>query len=117
MTRRVLIALFLLALVATACGGSAHSDVTAVRDPDSVLAGADLYAANCASCHGAALEGGAATQLVSKELGHPDSDFVEWINNGKGGMPAVAQDAGLTTDEVQAIVDFVRSVQAAALEE
>jgi mono/diheme cytochrome c family protein len=114
MTRRVSIVLVALALAAAACGGSAHSDVTAVRDPESVLAGADLYAANCAQCHGAALEGGSATQLVSKELGHPDSDFVEWINNGKGNMPAFPD---LTGDEVQAIVDFVRSVQAAALEE
>lgn len=109
--------LAITALLAAACGGGAHSDVTAARDPNSVLAGADLYAAHCAACHGAALEGGTGPQLVTKELGHPDSDFVEWITNGKEAMPAVAQQAGLTPEEVQSIVDFVRSVQAAALEE
>lgn len=116
MLKRLLPILGVLVMLAAACGGdNVHSDVTTVRDATSVQAGADLYAANCAACHGAGLEGGSGPNLVTSELGHPDADFVKAITEGEGEMPGFGGD--LTTSEIQSLVDFVRTMQAAGLEE
>ncbi len=113
--RMLIAAAALFGLGLAACGGDeAHPDVTADRDAASVAAGEAIYQENCAGCHGAALEGGAGPGLVDAELGHPDSDFVEAITNGKGEMPAFG--GQLSAEEIASAVDFVRSVQAANLE-
>ncbi|MDH3538715.1 MAG: cytochrome c [Acidimicrobiia bacterium] len=112
------IALALVGLLG-ACGGDPHPDVTKVRDPADVAAGAVIWEANCAACHGVSLEGGEtpdgskAPGLVSSELGHPDSDFVEIATNGKGKMPGFGPI--LTAEEIRQVVDHIRSVQAANL--
>lgn len=108
--KHMVLVLGLLALVASACGGdSVHSDVTAARDAASVSVGADVFAAHCADCHGDSLEGGIGPALVDAELGHPDSDFVEFVTDGKGDMDGFRDE--LSSDEILSVVDFVRQVQ------
>lgn len=115
----LVILVVVVALVAAACGGGASSDVTKVRDADSVVAGEALYIANCALCHGAELEGGTtptdveAPALIDK-LRQSDADLVSIALAGKGGtMPAFSA-FGLSADDMQLIVDFIRSTQAAS---
>lgn len=104
-----------------ACSTSASPDVTKVRDPASVAAGAVLYEANCARCHGADLaggrgeSGGIAPSLAAK-VGTGDAVLIEVVKRGAGlGMPSFATQ--LTENEIVSIIDYVRSVQAEQLEQ
>jgi mono/diheme cytochrome c family protein len=109
-----LIAASALALLAVSCGRT--SDETAAV-PSGV--GAELYASNCASCHGADLRGtelGPSQLSIVYEPAHHDDDaFRSAIANGVGqhhwtfgNMPPVP---GLDDDEVDAIISFIRSEQ------
>ena len=100
------VALGALALLAAACGASG---------PD----GAELFAANCAACHGARADGTDAGPPLVHRLyvpgHHPDAAFQSAVKNGVfahhwdfGDMPAVA---GVSEDEVAAIVGYVRGLQ------
>ncbi len=68
--------------------------------------GADLYAGNCATCHGATANGG------RNGLGEPGpeiqctgaNDYQEKVQQGDDGMPAFP---ALSPGDVTAIVDFV----------
>ena len=106
--RRValLLALVALALMAAACGSAG---------PD----GAELFAANCAACHGGMADGTDAGPPLVHRLyvpgHHPDAAFQSAVKNGVfahhwdfGDMPAVA---GVSEDEVAAIVEYVRGLQ------
>ena len=103
-----------------ACSTSASPDVTKVRDPASVAAGAGLYEANCARCHGADLgggrgeSGGLAPSLATR-VGPSDAVLIEAVKRGAGlGMPAFATQ--LEESEIASIIDYVRSVQADRLD-
>jgi len=99
-----------------ACGGDdddASSSAPAKTD------GEGLYAANCASCHGADLrgtdKGPSHLSIVYEPNHHPDDAFRSAIANGVpahhwdfGNMPPVE---GLSADEVDAIIAYVREVQ------
>lgn len=85
----------------------------------SVTAGADLFQANCAACHGADARGGgpaaATTQLPPADLRsghlnvHTDGDIYYWISTGlPGGMPAWA--AKLSDDDRWNLVNYLRSL-------
>jgi mono/diheme cytochrome c family protein len=113
-----LLALALLVGLA-ACSTSASPDVTKVRDPASITAGAALYEANCARCHGADLaggrgeSGGIAPSLAAK-VGPGDAVLIEIVKRGAGlGMPSFATQ--LEESEIVSIIDYVRSVQAEQL--
>ena len=94
------------------------TDVTTDTEPPStepadtaVLTGAELYAANCSSCHGSSLEGGAGPKLgagsdASEEI---DSRITALIHDGKGTMPPFGET--LTDDQIQLIVEFLRESQ------
>ena len=89
------------------------------QDPDLVAAGEPLYQAGCASCHGTDLRG---TDLGPSHLSvvyepnhHGDAAFVLAAQNGVrahhwpfGDMPPVP---GLTEQELEAVVAFVREHQ------
>lgn len=110
-----------LALI-VGCSGddeSGQSVVDAGADPDQ-SAGADVYADNCASCHGADLrgtdKGPSQLSIVYEPNHHPDDAYRSAIANGTpqhhwnfGDMPPVQ---GLTTDEVEAVIAFIRAEQA-----
>jgi mono/diheme cytochrome c family protein len=110
-----------LLMASAACSTSASPDVTKVRDPASVAAGASLYEANCARCHGADLgggrgeSGGFAPSLAAK-VGPSDAVLIEVVKRGAGlGMPSFATQ--LTEGDIASIIDYVRSVQVDQLEE
>lgn len=81
--------------------------------------GAELFAANCAACHGKQAEGTDAGPPLVHRLyvpgHHSDAAFQSAVKNGVfahhwdfGDMPAVA---GVSEDEVAAIVRYVRGLQ------
>jgi mono/diheme cytochrome c family protein len=81
--------------------------------------GRELYATNCASCHGTDLRGTergpSHLSIVYEPAHHDDDSFRRAIAKGSrahhwnfGDMPAVS---GLSDDEVDAIIAFIRSVQ------
>lgn len=119
-TRRIATVVVVATLAVAACGGGddetgePHPDVTVPRPPASVTAGGEIFAARCTSCHGANLRGGIGPSLASVGNGQPDAFYVDRVTNGKGGMPAFGDD--LAEDEIRSVVDFIRSIQAAALE-
>lgn len=116
--RRLLLPVTLIALsavLAAACGDDSEPAAT----PTSDLDGAGLYAANCASCHGADLQGTSQgpshLSIVYEPNHHGDGAFRAAIRNGApqhhwdfGDMPPVE---GLTDDEVGAIISFIRAEQ------
>lgn len=85
----------------------------------SIAAGAALYQANCAACHGVDAKGGgplAGTtrvpppSLVDHVGSHRDGDLFYWIENGRpGGMPSFA--GQLSDDQIWDLVNYLRSIQ------
>lgn len=69
--------------------------------------GAAIYAANCATCHGAVAEGTAAGPAIAGE----DSDEVsEAVREGEDEMPAFP---GLSASDIRALVAFLKDPAAA----
>ncbi len=112
-------ALGVLGLVLVACAGGGFESDIAPQDPDLVVAGGDLYMANCASCHGTDLRGTAVgpspLSVVYEPNHHSDAAFVLAVQRGTpahhwnfGSMPPVP---GLSPEEVTAIIAFVREQQ------
>jgi mono/diheme cytochrome c family protein len=108
----------LLAMVVAACGDDDSSAPDGGGAPDVAL-GEQVYAENCASCHGADLRGtdsGPSPLSQVYEPGHhSDESFRRAIAEGVaphhwrfGPMPPVS---GLDDDEVEAVIAYVRSVQ------
>ncbi|MGA9587240.1 MAG: cytochrome c [Terracidiphilus sp.] len=85
-----------------------------VPRPDEVLAFDKLYGANCAGCHGANGQNGAATNLANPEYQAliDDASLREVIVKGEKGtlMPAFAlEDGGMLTDQqIDALVQGIR---------
>ena len=109
--------LALTVVLITACGSSGQE--VGDSDPELVAEGGDLYAANCAQCHGADLQGtdhGPSFLSEVYEPGHHgDAAFLAAAMVGVtphhwdfGPMPPVE---GLTEQDVEAIVAFVREGQ------
>jgi mono/diheme cytochrome c family protein len=81
--------------------------------------GKKLYAANCASCHGASARGdgpaGAALNPRPADLTvmagqHPDGDFAWKIANGRGPMPA--WNGQLSEKNIWDLVNFIQGLAA-----
>lgn len=93
-------------------------------DPAAVERGSQIFAVNCASCHGTGArgDGPAAATLSPKPVDltsamhrmHPDSLLAQWITNGVPGSAMPAFEAKLTSSEIADVVTFIRSLQAAA---
>jgi mono/diheme cytochrome c family protein len=110
--------------LAAACGGGgdgAGAGESAIEGPPGtgVDRGAAVYAAKCAECHGANLEGtrrGPSHLSIVYEPGHHnDLSFRQAIKNGAaqhhfrfGPMPPVS---GLTDEDITAVIAFIRAEQ------
>lgn len=103
-----------LALFAAACSESSNTAATAPSGR-----GAELYQANCASCHGSDLRGTergpSHLSIVYEPSHHSDDSFRSAIANGAGqhhwnfgNMPAIT---GLDDEEVDAVISFIRAAQ------
>lgn len=110
-----------VALAISACGSSEDVADRTPPDADRAATGSELYAANCAICHGDDLRGtdqGPSFLSVVYEPGHHgDAAFLLAVQRGVqphhwnfGPMPPIA---GLTQRDVEAIVAFVRERQQA----
>jgi mono/diheme cytochrome c family protein len=115
MTERPLL-LLALTVALTACEARGRpAPEPEVVDPRTVVSFETLYAANCAGCHGARGQGGAALGLASP--GYlaivPDAAIRQVIASGRPrtAMPAFAQSAGgmLTDAQVDALVAGIRA--------
>ncbi|MCK8783446.1 cytochrome c [Roseomonas sp. NAR14] len=131
MARPMVVVALLALCVAVPLGGVALRAGAGPADSGAAVArGAALYAANCAGCHGAALEGqpdwrrpNAAGRLPAPPLDatghawdHPDAQLEEFVAHGmasvapagyRSDMPAFA--GRLSRSEIQAVLAFVRS--------
>lgn len=107
-----------LGVFLAACGSSDPSPTAAPVGGD-LAEGEALYAANCASCHGADLRGTergpSHLSIVYEPNHHGDDSFRSAMSNGApqhhwdfGAMPPVA---GLSADEQDAIIAYIRDVQ------
>lgn len=85
-----------------------------VPRPDAVMSFDKLYGDNCAGCHGAEGQGGAATDLANPEYEAwiDDASMREVIAKGEKGtlMPAFAEESGgtLTDQQVDALIKGIR---------
>ncbi|MBZ5545607.1 MAG: c-type cytochrome [Acidobacteriia bacterium] len=78
-------------------------------------AGADLFKQKCSMCHGADGKGFAA--LKTPDFTDPkwqrslkDKDIIETIKNGKKGTPMPPFADKLKEDEIQELVNYIRSL-------
>src|ERR1700741_3949238 len=103
-----------LACVACSSLPSAYGPDPTVETPNDVVDFKQLYAQNCAGCHGADGKGGAAIALANPVfLAIADDTVIRHIaSNGAPGtpMPAFAQSAGgiLAEKQIDAIVSGIR---------
>lgn len=67
--------------------------------------GARLYAANCATCHGAAGEGGSGPRLAGSARARDEANVRDAIRYGRGMMPGFG--ASLSADELEALTRYV----------
>mgnify|MGYP006077129643 FL=1 len=106
-----------LLVFAAACGGAPEATEPAPLVGPGV--GADLYQSNCASCHGADLQGTdkgpSHLSIVYEPNHHGDDAFRSTILHGArqhhwnfGDMAAIT---GLDNDEIDDIIAYVRSEQ------
>jgi len=115
---KVPVLIFAVMAVVTGCTATSATTIP-VQDPDLVASGEQLYAANCAECHGADLRGtdkGPSHLSEVYEPGHhADGAFLFAVQNGSrahhwsfGDMPPIE---GLSPEDVEAITAFVREQQ------
>ena len=96
------------ALLVAGCGsGGTSSSATGKASP---TVGAAVYVQDCAVCHGDAGQGGAGPRLagvVKKQF--PDiRTQILFVSQGSGAMPAFA--SRLSPAEIQAVVEYTRSL-------
>jgi mono/diheme cytochrome c family protein len=71
--------------------------------------GAQLFAANCATCHGADGQGAVGPQLAGRVTQRfPDiADQIALVTNGSGGMPSFSRK--LSPQQIQTVVEYTRT--------
>jgi len=124
--------LVLSAIILAACGGGASepavvdavpADYAGATNPlgaDAAAAGADVFATNCAACHGEKGYGdgpaGAALDPAPKNLvevaAQVGDDYLFWrVNTGKEGTSMVAWKGVLTEEQIWQAVAFIRTLK------
>ena len=120
-----ILAVGVVSIAVAVSGETPATGTTAARDLNAVAAGAELYQATCASCHGTDLGGTGIgppfLDVIYAPNHHGDEAFQQAVAYGVvphhwnfGPMPPVGAQAGLTREDVALIVAFVRSEQEAA---
>jgi len=71
---------------------------------------AEFYADACAPCHGADRKGtDNGPALLPQNLTKDDQTYFDIIKNGKEGMPPLGGQEKLTDEEIQALVEYLKS--------
>ena len=129
MRRNVLLAATGLALLILLVAGAAWLPISHRAESAQIAAGREIYAAHCASCHGADLQGQPdwQTRLPNGRLPAPphDTSGHTWHHSDdqlftivKKGLSAIVPDyesdmlpfeGALTDDQVRAVLDFIKS--------
>ncbi|RLL48059.1 cytochrome c [Oceanobacillus piezotolerans] len=68
----------------------------------------EIFASNCAACHGADLSGGAGPDLTQVGSKYSSEEIVDIIQNGTGTMPAQSQ---VAAEEATALADWLAEKQ------
>ena len=132
MKKVLFVVLMLAALVLAACGGGAETvvaldsvpaDFSGKTNPlgaDAATAGAEVFKANCAACHGETGLGdgpaGAALDPAPKNLAvlqaQAGDDYLFWrITTGKEGTSMVPWKGILTEEQIWQVVAFLRTLK------
>lgn len=97
--------LFASLALLVACGDKDDTGDTGALSGDAT-AGADVYAGNCAACHGSdGTNGASGPDLSGLVPGMSDSALESVIKNGVGSMPAIST---LDDQEVADVVAWLR---------
>jgi mono/diheme cytochrome c family protein len=103
-------AALLLVILASTCRTAQQSNAYVSR-PESVMAGAKLYRAHCASCHGTTAEGHETAPSLKTPRVHDRSDaaLFSFLTNGdlRRGMPSWSR---LPDERRWQIVAYLRSL-------
>jgi mono/diheme cytochrome c family protein len=112
-SRSIAAAVLAATLAASACSaaGSETVDTATLSLSDAGKAGRDVYAANCAACHGRDLGGGSGPALGpgSGAAAASAETLQRIITGGASGMPAWA--GILTAEEIADVVTFLTEAQ------
>ena len=87
------------------------SPIAAPSDDPELVEGQQVYASQCASCHGVQGEGGRGNQLSEGRVltAYPNaSDQLELVVNGSGQMPAYGK--RLSEEQLAAVTRYTREV-------
>jgi len=99
----------LLPFIGTIVLAGCSSDQTATGDAPIIQTGAEVFAANCASCHGQDATGAIGPNLHNLSLSK--EQIATTVQNGKGRMPALG--ATLTAAQQEQVVNYVASLKGA----
>lgn len=91
-------------LLLAACASSPEAKILALEGD--ATAGADVFATNCAACHGADGTGGTGADLTAEE--QSDQELVETILYGEGSM--VGFEGLLEDQEIADVIAFVHTL-------
>jgi mono/diheme cytochrome c family protein len=105
-------------LMLSACGGGSGGGASSSPLPTgahahdaTLLAGRNVFSAECASCHGARGQGGVGPTFhdgkLLRDFPNPE-DQVTFVSNGKGIMPSFA--GVLTHSQLESVVAYERQV-------
>lgn len=108
-----------LLLVAAGCGGdddnggasSAPEPTGDQADDQGLLDGREVYASNCATCHGLEGDGGQGPKLSDGDIAerYPDiEEQIDVVTNGRNQMPAFGGD--LSDTEIENVARYEREV-------
>ncbi|WP_051330744.1 c-type cytochrome [Aneurinibacillus terranovensis] len=64
----------------------------------------------CAACHGADLKGGLGPNLHGVVGKLKEDGVMKILENGKGGMPAMAKNSGWTTDQTKSVIAYLKTL-------
>ncbi len=98
-------------LIAFEVGGDGGEDDAGEASGDDEAAGAlgeEIYQQSCATCHGASGDGGSGPSLRGVADRLTRDEHIEIVRDGRGNMPP--WEDRLSAEEIQAVVDYERSV-------
>jgi polyvinyl alcohol dehydrogenase (cytochrome) len=77
-------------------------------DDEGAVSGEDVYATNCARCHGGSGQGGSGPSLEGVADRLDEAEHLEIVREGRSAMPAWKD--SLSDDEIAAVVEYERRV-------